>query len=192
MNAGSNNRGVTTEERIVLIVTLWVALLAAPFAVAAQPAVRSLRTQPAAKQKVVPVAISAALPLAEVVANLPLPPGVPFARGHSSHMLAGRRLVIPGDFETHALGAPMVMVRLRDSRKSFPGLPELSPRENEVAGSHLWFKITDNDETVFHSRMGAEDEAHLHLKFADGTGKHKIVISKGGEFDQKIVIHTGH
>jgi hypothetical protein len=64
--------------------------------------------------------------------------------------------------------------------------------ENEVAGSHLWFKITDNDETVFHSRMGAEDEAHLHLKFADGTGKHKIVISKGGEFDQKIVIHTGH
>ena len=32
--------GVTTEERIVLIVTLWVALLAAPFAVEAQPAGR--------------------------------------------------------------------------------------------------------------------------------------------------------
>jgi hypothetical protein len=63
---------------------------------------------------------------------------------------------------------------------------------NEVVGPHLWFKITDNGETVFHTRMGAEDEAHLHLKFANGSGKHTIVITKNAEFDQKIVIRASH
>jgi hypothetical protein len=63
--------------------------------------------------------------------------------------------------------------------------------ENEVEGAKLWFKVTDNDETVFHTRLGADDMAELDLKFAQGTGKHTIVISKGGDFDQKVVIRTG-
>jgi CubicO group peptidase (beta-lactamase class C family) len=35
--------------------------------------------------------------------DMPLPRGVPFARGHTGRLLLGRRLAIPGDFETHAL-----------------------------------------------------------------------------------------
>jgi CubicO group peptidase (beta-lactamase class C family) len=41
--------------------------------------------------------------LRETLPDMPLPPGVPFARGHTGHILLGRRLTIPGDFETHAI-----------------------------------------------------------------------------------------
>jgi hypothetical protein len=63
--------------------------------------------------------------------------------------------------------------------------------ENEVVGSRLWFRVSDNGDTLFHTRLGADDTARLHLTFADHTGKHKIVIDKNGEVDQKIVIRTG-
>jgi CubicO group peptidase (beta-lactamase class C family) len=43
------------------------------------------------------------LGLAETVPDMPLPRGVAFASGHSGPMLLGRRLVIPGGFETHAI-----------------------------------------------------------------------------------------
>jgi CubicO group peptidase (beta-lactamase class C family) len=41
--------------------------------------------------------------LTETTPDMPLPRGVPFARGHTGRMLLGRRLVIPGDFQTHAV-----------------------------------------------------------------------------------------
>jgi hypothetical protein len=63
---------------------------------------------------------------------------------------------------------------------------------NQVEGTKLWFKVTDNDETVYHAKFGADDEANLSLRFDDGTGKHKVLIYKAGEVDQKIVIKTGH
>ncbi|MFL5085450.1 MAG: serine hydrolase domain-containing protein [Xanthobacteraceae bacterium] len=40
--------------------------------------------------------------LKETTPDMPLPRGVPFARGHTGRVLLGRRLIIPGDFETHA------------------------------------------------------------------------------------------
>jgi len=43
--------------------------------------------------------------LKETTADMPLPRGVPFARGHTGRMLLGRRLIIRGDFETNA-GCP--------------------------------------------------------------------------------------
>jgi CubicO group peptidase (beta-lactamase class C family) len=41
--------------------------------------------------------------LAETTPDVPIAPGVPFARGHSGKALHGRRLTIPGDQSTHAL-----------------------------------------------------------------------------------------
>src|SRR5262245_57163012 len=41
--------------------------------------------------------------LRETLPDMPLPPGLPFARGHTGRILLGRRLTIPGDFETHAI-----------------------------------------------------------------------------------------
>jgi len=63
--------------------------------------------------------------------------------------------------------------------------------DNQVEGKKLWFKITDNGETVYHAKLGAGDDARVTLRFADGTGTHKIVINKGGHFDQRIVVRTG-
>jgi len=64
--------------------------------------------------------------------------------------------------------------------------------ENQIEGAKLWFKITDNDDVVYHGKLGAGDEAHVQLRLPDGTGKHRIVIYKAGEVDQKVVVKTGH
>jgi CubicO group peptidase (beta-lactamase class C family) len=45
-----------------------------------------------------------AVGLNETTPDMPLPRAAPFACGHSSRALLGRRLVIPGKFETHAIG----------------------------------------------------------------------------------------
>jgi CubicO group peptidase (beta-lactamase class C family) len=42
--------------------------------------------------------------LEETRPEMPLAKGTPFARGHTGRLLLGRRLVIPGDFSTHAIG----------------------------------------------------------------------------------------
>jgi len=42
--------------------------------------------------------------LKETIPDMPLPRGTPFARGHTGRMLAGKPLVIPGDFDTRAIG----------------------------------------------------------------------------------------
>ena len=41
--------------------------------------------------------------LKETTPDMPLPRGTPFARGHTGRMLAGKPLVIPGDFDTRAI-----------------------------------------------------------------------------------------
>ncbi len=41
--------------------------------------------------------------LLESQTDAPIPPGLPFARGHSDKMLLGRRVIIPGDNATQAL-----------------------------------------------------------------------------------------
>jgi CubicO group peptidase (beta-lactamase class C family) len=43
--------------------------------------------------------------LGETAPDMPLRRGTPFARGHSGRLLLGRRVVIPGDNETHAIAA---------------------------------------------------------------------------------------
>jgi CubicO group peptidase (beta-lactamase class C family) len=42
--------------------------------------------------------------LEETVTDMPLADGVPFARGHTGRLVLGRRLTIPGDFTTNAIG----------------------------------------------------------------------------------------
>jgi CubicO group peptidase (beta-lactamase class C family) len=42
--------------------------------------------------------------LEETAADMPLPDGIPFARGHTGRLVLGRRLTIPGDFPTDAIG----------------------------------------------------------------------------------------
>lgn len=63
--------------------------------------------------------------------------------------------------------------------------------ENQVQGHKLWFRVTDNGATVFHSKLGADDKADLNLTFVNGTGKHVVTIIKNGEVVQKVVIRTG-
>jgi CubicO group peptidase (beta-lactamase class C family) len=43
------------------------------------------------------------LGLNETIPDIPLPIGVPFTSGHSAAVLLGRRLIVPGEFETHAI-----------------------------------------------------------------------------------------
>jgi CubicO group peptidase (beta-lactamase class C family) len=43
--------------------------------------------------------------LTETEPDMPLVPGTPFARGHTMTHPTGRRLTIPGDYETHGIGA---------------------------------------------------------------------------------------
>jgi len=45
-----------------------------------------------------------AVGLSETTPDMPLPRGVPFACGHTGRVLLGRRLIIRGKFETHAIG----------------------------------------------------------------------------------------
>ena len=42
--------------------------------------------------------------LKETTPDMPLERGTPYARGHTGRILLGRRLIIPGDFETRAIG----------------------------------------------------------------------------------------
>jgi hypothetical protein len=63
--------------------------------------------------------------------------------------------------------------------------------ENEVQGHKLWFRVTDNGATVFHTKLGADDSADLNLAFAKGTGKHVVTVIKNGQVDQKVVVRTG-
>ena len=48
--------------------------------------------------------VVAASGLKETTPDMPLPREVPFARGHTARLPAGKRLVIPGDFDTNAIG----------------------------------------------------------------------------------------
>jgi CubicO group peptidase (beta-lactamase class C family) len=47
--------------------------------------------------------VVAAAGLKETVSDMPIKRGTPFARGHSTHLLGGRRLVIPGDYNERAI-----------------------------------------------------------------------------------------
>jgi CubicO group peptidase (beta-lactamase class C family) len=44
-----------------------------------------------------------AFELAETEPDMPLPEGTPFARGHTQKLPLDRRMVVPGDYETHAV-----------------------------------------------------------------------------------------
>jgi hypothetical protein len=63
--------------------------------------------------------------------------------------------------------------------------------ENEVQGHRLGFKISDNDDVVYHAKLGAGETSLVNLRFAAGTGRHKVVIVKAGEVDQTFVVKTG-
>jgi CubicO group peptidase (beta-lactamase class C family) len=63
--------------------------------------------------------------LGETEPDMPLPPGTPFARGHTSTFLLGERLVIPGDYLTHALAPAGGFVSTASDLARFFG--QLSP-----------------------------------------------------------------
>jgi len=67
-----------------------------------------------------------AVGLEETRPEMPLAKGTPFARGHTGKLLLGRRLVIPGDFSTHAIGPAGGFVSTAGDLVRFFG--QLSPR----------------------------------------------------------------
>jgi hypothetical protein len=62
---------------------------------------------------------------------------------------------------------------------------------NQVQGKRLHFKVTDNGRVVYRSTMNAGAAAHVTLRFAQGSGKHKVQVLKNGVVDQHVVIKTG-
>jgi len=73
--------------------------------------------------------IVAAAGLDETFADVPLPKGTPLARGHSSKLPAGRRLVIPGDYRTNAIApAGGFVSSARDVARFFA---QLAPKSKE-------------------------------------------------------------
>ena len=76
-----------------------------------------------------------AVGLEETLPDMPLPKGTPFARGHTGKVLLGRRLVIPGDFNTHAVGpAGGIVSTAADMARYFS---QLSPRSRKSVLSVL-------------------------------------------------------
>ena len=64
--------------------------------------------------------------LAETEPDMPLRPGTPFARGHTMARPAGKRLVVPGDYETNAVDAAAGFVSTAGDLAQF--FAQLSPR----------------------------------------------------------------
>ena len=62
---------------------------------------------------------------------------------------------------------------------------------NEVQGTKLRFRVTDNGSTVYRATMSADSQAFVKLRYAKGTGKHKVQILKNGAVDQTFVLHMG-
>ena len=62
---------------------------------------------------------------------------------------------------------------------------------NEVQGTKLRFRVTDNGSTVYRATMSADAQAFVKLRYAKGTGKHKVQILKNGAVDQTFVLHMG-
>src|SRR3954447_25374907 len=63
---------------------------------------------------------------------------------------------------------------------------------NQVVGKKLTFKVTDNGEVVFRDTMGADEKSSVKLRFAKGSGKHKVQILKNGVVDRTFKINLGH
>jgi hypothetical protein len=63
---------------------------------------------------------------------------------------------------------------------------------NQVAGKKLTFKVTDNGETVFRAAMGPAEKSSVKLRFAQGTGRHKVQILKNGAVARTFKINMGH
>jgi CubicO group peptidase (beta-lactamase class C family) len=74
--------------------------------------------------------------LEETEPDMPIPNGVPFARGHTGELLLGRRLVIPGDYTLNALApAGGFVSTAADLAKYFAQLAPNAPRSVLSAGS---------------------------------------------------------
>ena len=74
--------------------------------------------------------------LRETTADMPLAKGVPFARGHSTRLPLERRLVIPGDNETHAMAPAAGFVSTAaDVARYFAQLAPNAKRSMLSAGS---------------------------------------------------------
>jgi CubicO group peptidase (beta-lactamase class C family) len=74
--------------------------------------------------------------LEETEPDMPIPDGVPFARGHTGELLIGRRLVIPGDWAISALApAGGFVSTASDLAKYFAQLAPDAPRSVLSAGS---------------------------------------------------------
>ena len=61
---------------------------------------------------------------------------------------------------------------------------------NQVQGKKLWFKVTSDGDVAYRAKLGAGTQSDVNLRFADDTGKHTVVIYKGGQVDQKVVVKT--
>jgi hypothetical protein len=80
--------------------------------------------------------IVAAAGLRETTADMPVAKGVPFARGHTSHLPLQRRLVIPGDNRTHAMASAAGFVSTAaDVARYFAQLAPHAKRSVLSAGS---------------------------------------------------------
>jgi CubicO group peptidase (beta-lactamase class C family) len=74
--------------------------------------------------------------LAETEPDMPIPDGVPFARGHTGELLLGKRLVIPGDYTLNAVTpAGGVVSTASDLAKYFAQLAPNAPRSVLSAAS---------------------------------------------------------
>ena len=74
--------------------------------------------------------------LEETEPDMPIPAGVPFARGHTGELLLGRRLVIPGDYTLNAVApAGCFVSTASDVTKYFAQLAPNAPRSVLSAAS---------------------------------------------------------
>lgn len=105
--------------------------------------------------------------LRETWPDMPLPARVPLARGHSAPMPLGRRVVLPGDFETHAiLPAAGFVSTAADLARYYSRLSPRARRSFLSAGSRR--------------RMTGAEAKNTHSASSQGYGLGTMVARLGG------------
>jgi CubicO group peptidase (beta-lactamase class C family) len=114
--------------------------------------------------------------LKETSSNMPLPKGIPFARGHTRRQPIGRRLVIPGDNLTNAITpAAGFVATAADTARFFA---QLAPH----AKTSVISRASRREMTRRHWRIAGNVDLHYGLGVACGKSEGLDWFGHGGGF----------
>lgn len=114
--------------------------------------------------------------LRETAPNMPLAKGTPFARGHTRHVPAGRRLVIPGDNPANAMASAAGFVATAADTARFFGQLAAGAKQSVISVA------SRREMTRRHWRVNQSAELHYGLGLAIGATEGFEWFGHGGGF----------